>query len=159
LAATVGYLVGTVGPVALSLVLIERSVDEACTPEVAECYAGLAYLLVVPVALAAALVIGPAGCLTALALRGHRRAGATGWRCAALAVLFPAAVVLADMVASAVPSPWEALLEGLDLASLGLVLVVPVAARAWALAGHPPEGVREETRRATTWESSPPPGS
>lgn len=159
-AATVGYLLGVVGPIIASIVAITVWIEDACEPDAFECYAPLAYLLVIPVALLGIAVTGPLGCAIALGSRGHQRAGATGWRCAALALVFPVMFMVLSVVGSAVPAAAVSggLLVGTGLVPFGLMFAVPVIARAWATSGQPPPGAAWEQPRGTTWDSQPIPG-
>src|SRR5690606_8713276 len=83
----------------------------------------------------ALVVVGPFGCVLALRARGHRLAGATGWRCVGLVVLYPAATFALGALGAVLPPMAVA---GSGLLSMGLVVAVPVAARIGAVrAGGP----------------------
>jgi hypothetical protein len=157
LAATIGYVVGSVGPVLAAAALITVAIEDACVDTPGECWAPLFYLLLIPVALAAMVVIGPMGCATALRMTGHSQAGATGWRCAALSVVLPALGGVADPIASTVSLSPASTLGIVVVLSTGMLVAIPVVARAWALAGQPPAPPAWERPRTTTWEALPPP--
>lgn len=157
LTATIGYVVGCVGPVLAVAALITVAIEDACVDTPGECWAPLAYLLLIPVAAASMVVIGPLGCATVLRTTGHAQAGATGWRCAALAVVLPGVGAVLDPIASTVPMSAASTLGIVVVLSGGMIVAIPVIARVWAMAGQPPPPVGWEQPRVATWDAQPPP--
>jgi hypothetical protein len=119
LAAVVGYVLGLVVPPAAAILFLYLTVTSTCGPESVDCSWGFEYLLVLPVLAVSLLVFAPIGCAFALQLRGHDRAGATGWACVALFPLAPLMVFF-----------------------LPAVVCIPIAARLWATRTRKPPSAR-----------------